>query len=270
MFEPFIWMFKAENFNKRVLQLFLSMLLLILIALVLYAVSAFLINDFYIKYTLLILAAIFYISSSLVVQGYFWELTSSIISRDVDIVANNIYSGKIKSVFVISLPEFKPAKFIWRGFASIVASIMMVLPYALLVFSTAFTGVFTLPMLEIGNFHSIYAICYNLLYVFFFAFLPAMLWNYAKENSVFAVWNIRKAVYLLGTYPGKYILNTFVFVIFYLLNWLFVYGLILLTIPIQIQYLQVLICNFAASILYLYSLHVYAYLLATITPPGEG
>ena len=147
---------------------------------------------------------------------------------------------------------------------------MMVLPYALLVFSTAFTGVFTLPMLEIGNFHSIYAICYNLLYVFFFAFLPAMLWNYAKENSVFAVWNIRKAVYLLGTYPGKYILNTFVFVIFYLLNWLFVYGLILLTIPIQIQYLQVLICNFAASILYLYSLHVYAYLLATITPPGEG
>ena len=159
---------------------------------------------------------IFYISSSLVVQGYFWELTSSIISRDVDIVANNIYSGKIKSVFVISLPDFKPAKFIWRGFASIVASIMMVLPYALLVFSTAFTGVFTLPMLEIGNFHSIYAICYNLLYVFFFAFLPAMLWNYAKENSVFAVWNIRKAVYLLGTYPGKYILNTFVFVIFYL------------------------------------------------------
>ena len=258
MFEPFIWMFKAENFNKRVLQLFLSMLLLIIIALVLYAVSAFLINDFYIKYTLLILAAIFYISSSLVVQG------------DVDIVANNIYSGKIKSVFVISLPEFKPAKFIWRGFASIIASIMMVLPYALLVFSTAFTGVFTLPMLEIGNFHSIYAICYNLLYVFFFAFLPAMLWNYAKENSVFAVWNIRKAVYLLGTYPGKYILNTFVFVIFYLLNWLFVYGLILLTIPIQIQYLQVLICNFAASILYLYSLHVYAYLLATITPPGEG
>ena len=117
MFEPFIWMFKAENFNKRVLQLFLSMLLLIIIALVLYAVSAFLINDFYIKYTLLILAAIFYISSSLVVQGYFWELTSSIISRDVDIIANNIYSGKIKSVFVISLPEFKPAKFIWRGFA---------------------------------------------------------------------------------------------------------------------------------------------------------
>ena len=113
MFEPFIWMFKAENFNKRVLQLFLSMLLLIIIALVLYAVSAFLINDFYIKYTLLILAAIFYISSSLVVQGYFWELTSSIISRDVDIVANNIYSGKIKSVFVISLPDFKPAKFIW-------------------------------------------------------------------------------------------------------------------------------------------------------------
>ena len=162
MFEPFIWMFKAENFNKRVLQLFLSMLLLIIIALVLYAVSAFLINDFYIKYTLLILAAIFYISSSLVVQGYFWELTSSIISRDVDIIANNIYSGKIKSVFVISLPEFKPAKFIWRGFASIIASIMMVLPYALLVFSTAFTGVFTLPMLEIGNFHSIYAICYIL------------------------------------------------------------------------------------------------------------
>ena len=152
---------------------------------------------------------IFYISSSLVVQGYFWELTSSIISRDVDIVANNIYSGKIKSVFVISLPDFKPAKFIWRGFASIVASIMMVLPYALLVFSTAFTDVFTLPMLEIGNFHSIYAICYNLLYVFFFAFLPAMLWNYAKENSVFAVWNIRKAVYLLGTYPGKYIFILF-------------------------------------------------------------
>jgi len=107
-----------------------------------------------------------------------------------------------------------------------------------------------------------------------------LLWNYAKSNSVFAVWNIRKAVYLLGTYTGKYLLNSFIFALFYILNCAIVYAVNVFLIAIGVLSLSLnnfsglimcfIVSNLTAVVLYLYSLHVYAYLLATITPVSEG
>ena len=108
-------------------------------------------------------------------------------------------------------------------------------------------------------------------------FIPALLWNYAARDSVFAVWNIRKAVHIMGNYTGKYIWNTLLYVLFYVVtsvllsliatalgirdiaNQMSMLNIIKLLVYLTISYLQ-----------YLYSLYVYAYLLGTIAPPAEG
>ena len=130
----------------------------------------------------------------------------------------------------------------------------------MLVYSTIFTESFTMPWDNIDSYHKLYSASYNLLYLFFFAFMPALLWNYAKQNSVFAVWNVPKAVYIIENYFFRYIWNTILFVLFYLLNFFVLY---------QIYQQFGNIVYLAAGILYLYSLHVYAYLLGTLTPLND-
>ncbi len=278
MLEPFIWMFKAENFGKRYLQLLIAIVIFTLIAILTNLIGASLPKESGAANTFLIISIASPILLIFLIQGYFWELTAGIISRDIDIMASNIYSGKIKSVFKIKIPDFNPFSFIWRGFASIIASILMFIPFILLVMSTQYTQVFFLPYENAEFYHKIYAICYNVIYFLFFALIPALLWNYAKENSIVAVWNLRKAIYLLETYPLKYIWNTFLFIIFYLFNYLilfviqkYVFNLSLLKITnISLISFGVFFFLFISYLIYLYSLHVYAYLLGTIAPTSEG
>ncbi len=259
--KPFIWMFETENFWKRIVQLLAVQLLFYILASVFNYFIMLQDISFILKMLCYVLMFFSLVVPWLIFQGYFWRLTANVISRDMDIQSNSIYSGKVKSVFTIHLPEFKPAEFLWRGFASVIATIVMILPYAMLVYSTIFTESFSMPWNNIDSYHKLYSASYNLLYLFFFAFMPALLWNYAKQNSVFAVWNIPKAVYIIENYFFKYVGHTILFVIFYLLNFFVLY---------QIYQLFGNIVYLVSGILYLYSLHVYAYLLGTITPVAEG
>ena len=279
MIEPFIWMFKAKNFVKRFLQLLVSVFIFLFLAMFLCCIGTS-VPVIYQKW-LYLLAAVLPVLLMFLVQGYFWELTAKIISRDEDIVAANVYSGKIKSIFIIELPDFKPLVFLWRGFASLIASILMFVPFVLLVTSSLYTQFFFMPYDNIAFYHRIYAISYNVIYFLFFALIPAMLWNYAKQNSIVAVWNFPKAFYLLENYPFKYIFNTVLFILFYLFNY-FILSLLMVLYSINIK--SFLVFSYVSSfmsclpffifvlfvyIIYLYSLHVYAYLLGTIAPVSE-
>ena len=113
--------------------------------------------------------------------------------------------------------------------------------------------------------------------LFLLMFIPALLWNYAARDSVFAVWNIRKAVHIMGNYTGKYIWNTLLYVLFYVVTSvllsLIATALGIRDIATQINVLNIikLLVYLTISYLqYLYSLYVYAYLLGTIAPPAEG
>ncbi len=281
--EPFIWMFKTKNFSKRYFQLLLTVIIFLTLAVLFYLSGSFLSTIYPIAKFFLVVAVLLSALLTLLIQGYFWELTAKIISRDVDIEASNIYTGKIEDIFIIELPEFKPIKFIWRGVASVVASILMFIPFILLVLSAQYTEVFLLPYDNIEFYKIIYMICYNIIYFCFFALIPAMLWNYAEQNSVVAVWNLRKATYLFETYSFRYIINTVLFIVFYLLNYyilsvfLRVSGIYEYLFKIQsIELLNsvatsigVIIFLLLIYIIYLYSLHVYAYLLGTIAPHTE-
>jgi len=269
IFKPFIWMFETENFGKRIAQLFAVTVLLYILSIACFFAGNML-NGCVERYFLYSGSILFFIASWLILQGYFWELTSNVISRDVDIAANNIYSGKIKNVYTVHLPDFKPMTFLWRGIASVVASILMVLPYALLVFSTTFTGTFLLPWDNINTYHSTYALSYNLLYLFFFIFMPAMLWNYAKQNSVVAVWNVRKAVFIIENYFFKYVGHTILFVLVYVLNCFVLFCIYNILTAWNVNDVCGLLLYFISAVIYLYTLHIYAYLLGTITPVCEG
>lgn len=284
MFEPFIWMFKTKNFLDRYIQLFVSVIVVLLLAVLSYVIGSVIPSTVSASKFFYILSALLPLLLALMIQGYFWELTAKIISRDVDIEASNIYSGKIKNIFIIELPEFKPFSFVWRGFASVIASILMLVPFILLVISSFYTQIFFLPYDNIEIYHKMYAISYNVVYFLFFALVPAMLWNYAKQNSIVAVWDIRKAIYLLETYPFRYIINTVLFILFYLLNYYLLAGFALVNgvqaFILKAQYLSIF-SSAATSIgiilfisviyiIYLYSLHVYAYLLGTIASYTEG
>lgn len=262
MIKPFVWMFEAENFWKRIVQLMAVQFLFYVLVYGFNYAGKFEQISYISKLVCYYLVIISLAVPWLFLQGYFWQLASNVISREVDISANSIYTGKIKNVYTIHLPEFKPVAFLWRGIASIVASMIMVLPYVMLVYSTIFTESFLMPWDNIRAFHHLYFLSYNLLYLFFFAFMPAMLWNYAKQNSVFAVWNIPKAVYLLEHYFLRYVGNTILFVLFYILNCFVLYW-------VYQTFGNVVTC-IVAAIFYPYSLHVYAYLLGTITPVAEG
>lgn len=273
MFKPFSWMFKTENFKKRFWQLFITFICFYTLSIVVYYGKDFFAVDLADKQFTNIVSIILYLTAFLIPQGYFWELTSNIISRKVDIVASNVYSGKIKQCDIIELPEFKIKDLFWRGIASIVASFITFAPFILLMHSISFTEVFELPILNIEILKNIYFACLLFLIIVFLICLPGLLWNYSYRNSIVAGLNIFKAIYLLETYPLKYITNTLTFIVFYIVNCSILIKLDYLILSnnlLQETYIVFLGLNIVIQLLYIYSLHVYAYLLGTIAPPSEG
>ena len=217
LIQPFIWMFKSEGFKSHILYLIAMTLFLLVVSAVLVGITVttsifttFLTNNFVIIILAIAALLFFCLLPFWFGQGYFWELTYRIIQRESDVKASNIYNGKVSQVFKITLPERNVFKFIWRGFASFVATIIMYTPYVLIVYAYLSTyGIngqnefFSNPMTPILAL----ALIMNIL-------TPALLWNYANRNSVLAVLNIRKAVYIAGNYTGRYILNVLLMIVY--------------------------------------------------------
>ena len=265
MLEPFIWMFRIENFGKyiskilAVYTLFFFVSIIFLIPLLWSGAGYNIIN--------IVCVSLFFIlqlSAALFLTGYFWNLTENIISREWDISFSNIYDKKkVTKRFLIELPQIKILKFIWRGVSSVVATFMLCIPFILL-----FTAIGKSPVFMSLPVNFIIGIC-----IFFLFFIPAFLWNYALTDSVFAVWNLRKAIYIMGNHTFKYILNVLIFAVYYVLEFYLV--LLLRSFLGNWQgfdilfVVKTLIILFILMLINLYSIHVYAYLLGTISPVSE-
>ncbi len=86
--QPFIWMFKVKEFKKHFLCLACFSI----------ALFTLFLETKWIGYLCSIV-------SGLYLTGYFWNLTEQIIHRDRSIEASNIYDGKIKETYTITLPK---------------------------------------------------------------------------------------------------------------------------------------------------------------------
>jgi hypothetical protein len=96
----------------------------------------------------------------------------------------------------------------------------------------------------------------TLLYVILFGLvgllIPALLWNYAKQDSIFAVWNFSKAVHIMGTYFGKYLWNTILFIVLrltHVINWSWWWVFCPLWGPVVVV-IAMMIIVFIASMIY--------------------
>lgn len=261
MFQAFIWMFKVKDFKKHVLYMFLLGLISYIIALILTIFPIPGIGGIIAK----VPAAILFCLPALFITGYFWNLTEEVINRDWDLMLNNIYDGTVKEYYEITLPELSITKNAWRGFASLVAMTLIWIPFGLIAW-IGFTS---------HSYESLSPDAMFIIPIFFGFFFPALMWNYANTNSIFGVWNIRKAIYLMGNYPLKYILNTIIFVIVALINSLIdtLVGTFLQTAVTNQDILGLVLGGvvvFLSIIKYLYFIFVYAYLLGTIAPPSEA
>lgn len=260
MFKAFTWMFKTENITKH-------SLIILLVYCVHFGLS-------FIGITQRIpIACTLSLIPLLYIMGYFWNLTENIISRETDVQASNIYDGKIKNVYIITLPQLSVFKNTWRGLSFIIASVLLVLPFLLLYFC----------VLKQGSLIPIYTI---ITFVFVFLFAPAMLWNYAYRNSIISVWNIRKVIYIMGNYFWSYIGRVALLVLAGLTSYLIELGFIkiinysastlLPTASTQITNLTSLdifatiLIALACGVKFIYFAYVYVYLLGTIAPSSEA
>ena len=266
--EAFIWMFKKENFKKHFLFLiFTSILLFIFVIAYFVAISFINIANPIYGILLVILGYILSLFPIFFPLGYFWELVNNIINRESDILANQIYDGKIKKVYIIDLPHTNVFKLIWRGFSSIVANIFIILPYIYLIYLAKNNETLVNP--------DILVITISIL---FYLLLPALLWNYAKQNSVVATLNIPKAVFLVGNYTFSFLKGLFFLAIIYLGNLFIDYFFIQLLCKLSLAGTEIKSILFLFGI-FLYSIftmiksyyfiYVNAYILGTIIPIQE-
>ena len=269
MLNAFIWMLKLKDFKKHFIYLTLTTIVSFLIA-------------FYIQTTSLsalfqtILTLIFLAVPFLAITGYFWDTTQNVVDRSVDYKFSNIYGKGIKEKLVgIELPDFNLFKHIWRGISSLVASVLIMLPlYVLLTISGRLQ-----ELSSITTMTPTVMIC-----LFYFSFFPALLWNYAKNNSIVSVFNFPKAVYIMGNYTTRYVIHTVILLALIFADKIINHVLCLhLTLDIStltnigsiISFLQntdlllLILPLIIILIKSIYLLMVYAYILGTIAPIDE-
>ncbi len=281
MIKPLIWMFKTENFREHYWKLFKNYVIFVLLAFAIMVLSVGFKDYQLISYSLLCLSCVIFIIPFLMCQGYFWELTDEIISRDYDITASEVYNGKISQIFKITLPRWDLKRFIWRGVASIVATMILFVPMIAMFVFGAILGtipayeVYSIPIFSIYSFNITPMI---LLCLMTYLIIPALLWNYAKRNSIIAVLNLRAGIYLMGNYAGRYFFNSFCFIVYYFIDYLIMALLVKLffgngILAAQDNILGLILFG-AFSLIwvlkYLYTIFVSAYLLGTISDPGDG
>ena len=277
MFEPFIWMFKLPDFKIHFLKLFVVTVILSVQAIILFFPLMMLFstaNSFFVFAIYTIIAVFVFCAPILFIQGYYWELTSQIIDRSSDIISTSIYAKKVREINKITLPEWDVRRYIWRGFASIIATLIMLIPWIAVIY-------LNISQISRNNMNpaiGVPLICFAFL---FYLLVPGLLWNYAKRDSILAPLNIPKAIYLFGNYTGKYILNiiimffvyVFDIVLTYILNNIFGFSqmitgitgikALLFSLSIIIPYLIFMLVK------WLYLIHIHAYLIGTITPVGR-
>ena len=266
----FIWMFKEKDFKKHFVLLAQWILIGSILLLATAALfSIFSLDDLFSKTSFLVIMGVLISLPCLLPLGYFWELTENIIDRTYDIQSNSVYNGKIKKIYKIKLPIFDVPKFVWRGFASLVACAILFGLYGYL----------------------IYLYCKNAssyqypeqMYIFFWilmaTLLPALLWNYAKQNSILAVLNFPKAVYLIGNYFSRYIVVLIALFVIFVVNVFldkflveFIQKFIQSGIGVEnLILLPIFLIYLVLSILKdIYLIYVLSYILANIVPETEN
>ena len=283
MIESLIWMFKTKKFKNHFLFLLSFEIILFLLGLLLILLAVPFRNTFFAS-ALIILSIVCFIVSFLFLQGYFWELTEAVIKRDTDIDATTHYNGKIKVINIIKLPELKFKRLIWRGIASIVASVILFIPVIYILLGLSITAVDTIKLLNMNTQQTI--LMYKYLVLFICMFIPALLYNYASKDSVFAVLNLPHAIYLIGNYTWRYFKNTFLFLIF-LFSYAFLMNMITTSFGLNFSTASAetghnilsisganilfsgIILLFFTLIFRIYFIYVNAYLLGTIAPKEE-
>ena len=280
MFEAFLWMFKKDDFKNHFLKLF-SLIFIFWIPLFIIASIIYLNRTFFDEQVLFYIGIAFAIGLILPflgITGYFWELTESIINRETDIVANNIYNNKIHIKNIIDLPDWNLRKFIWRGFASIVASIIMYIPFVL--FFTALK--IRIPMIAAywGWTSEQTMIITSALVIFSCLLIPGLLWNYARRDSVVAVLNIPKAFDLMCNHTIRYILHSLLLVIVYFISsFLTSYLSAILGITGNMDMLadgyfiaavKLILLMLCCHIINIYFIFIYAHILGTLFPTYEN
>ena len=274
MFKPLFWMFKTEGFKDHILYLMkANVFFAALLSL------AALLHSILIDTPALVSGIIFLgllLIQFLLFQGYFWVLTECVINRSTDITASDIYNGKTKKIYKISLPKISTKKFIWRGAASIIATALLIYPL-ILFFVTSSSGAKMYSIFSSQN-NSLLGVS-GCLIIFIGLFIPALLWNYARRDSIFAVWNVPFAVHIMGNYTLRYIFNTLMFVLFSYIFYLIINMLIFVTgiqsiisnsTPDIVTLIKFLIFIFITYTIYPYWMYVNAYILGTIAPEEEA
>jgi len=263
-------MFKIPEFKKH----FIYLLIIGLVFFILAVCSLFFVFLFD-SYNNILSTVVFIILTAIPIfclTGYFWCLTENIINREDLVVASSIFNGKIGTIKNIKLPQFDFIKFVWRGIASIFATIILYFPLVY-VCARLFNDLSGLTSNDILFFGVI---------IFIISFVPALLWNYARRDSVLAVLNIPKAVYIMGTYTGRYIINTALFIIYFAIYTSIlsvisiVFGLSVLAMPMHLDSMHSVIVPIPLFIFTvfcyvtsIYWLYVNAFLLGTLTPTNE-
>lgn len=284
--EPLVWMFKTKDFKKHFKYLiFITFICWILSIIVLqFNFDAIQLFSFELNLLFQLISAILFIVPLLMTAGYFWCLTDNAINRKIITRSGSIYTGSIELGNQITLPDFMPKHFIWRGFASIIATIIMYIPL---------TTIYLAATNDVNNVISFWNISYeytNVVFVvitiFFSIFVPALLWNYARRDSVLAMLNLPKAIYIIESYPAKYFKNMILFLIFSLLHFyiiklmlsilsvdtflVFGNGIpIVQTSILETSFVNLVVFLFFGYITELYFVFINSYLLGTIAPPSE-
>ena len=288
LIEPFIWMFSVNNFKRHFLYL---LLVGVVCWSILFAIFNFTGGNFFFTFNLflniliVLFEIILFLTPILCITGYFWCLTDNIIGRDTDVLLNSVYIGKTSNLKnIIILPDWNLFRFIWRGIASVVASIIMYIPFVLLMIFVLFNLSVIAAFWNLNNAQIVAAV--GILMLVLALLIPGLLWNYARRDSVLAVLNFPKAIYLMESYPKKYFLNTFLIVIFSFAR-SFIMRVILLALglgaafaalSVPNSYAELVgsqflaacaVCLIVGFIIDTYWIFVNAYLLGTITPPSE-
>ena len=262
-------MFKAENFTSHIQYLFKLVLISFILSCITLIIP-YLFDNPNISLFISVLQYGIPLIISLALTGYFWELTENVINRKTDIIASNVYQkNSFKHILTIELPELNFRKFLWRGFASIVATIIFLYPLVMLILFSLFGAGLS------GNFNIDTVMAYIGCYIFIGYLVPALLWNYAYRNSVFSMINIPKAVHIIGTYPFKYTVNVFILLIFVAIQYIIsislgmVFGISAAALKSGMSFFSILY-TFITSLFYIYWIYVNAYLIGTIVPADEA
>lgn len=288
LIEPFIWMFSVKNFKHHFVYLLLMAAICWSIVFALFMINGsnfFATPNLYLNIAIVIAEIVLFLAPILCLTGYYWCLTDNIIGRDIEAKLNSVYNGKNPDLKnVITLPEWDIPRFIWRGIASIFATFIMYIPFTLLMILIVFNLSLYAAFYNLDPMQVIIAVGIVMLIVSLL--IPGLLWNYARRDSVVAVLNIPKAIYLMESYPLKYFLNSFLIVVFsiarsFIMRAIVValgFGAILTTNTVPCNCTQFFSETFTTIyaillvigyIIDTYLIFVNSYLLGTIAPPSE-